>query len=68
MDYKQKLNELLLVTAQQAASDLHLAVGRKPTLRIDGKLLPLEKESILTPEIVQELVFALLTPEQKKIF
>jgi len=68
MDYKQKLNELLLVTAQQGASDLHLAVGRKPTLRIDGNLLPLQKESILTPDIVQELVFALLTPEQKEKF
>ena len=67
-DYKQKLNELLLVAAQQAASDLHLAVGRKPTLRIDGKLLPLQKEAISTPEIVQELVFALLTPEQKEQF
>lgn len=68
MDYKQKLNELLMVAAQQGASDLHLAVGRKPTLRIDGNLLPLQKESITTPEIVQGLVFALLTPEQKEIF
>ena len=68
MDYKQKLNELLLVTAQQGASDLHLAVGRKPTLRIDGNLLPLQKESILTPDIVQELVLSLLTPDQKDKF
>ncbi len=65
-EYKQKLNELLLVTAQQNASDLHLAVGRRPTIRIDGKLVPLQKEDILSPEVVQGLIFELLTPEQKE--
>ena len=67
-DYKSKLNELLLVAAQQNASDLHLGVGRYPTLRIDGKLIPLGQESVLTPEAAQNLVFGLLTPEQKEIF
>lgn len=68
MDYKLKLNELLLVTARQNASDLHIAVGRKPTLRVDGYLLPLEKEEVMTPEVAQGLVMAMLTEEQKKIF
>jgi len=68
MDYKLKLNELLLTTARQGASDLHLAVGRKPTLRIDGYLIPLEKEAILTPEMAQGLVLSLLDEGQKKKF
>lgn len=68
MDYTQKLKELLFTTARQDASDLHLAVGRRPTLRIDGVLIPLQKEPILTPEIAENLIFALLTPEQKEIF
>lgn len=68
MDYKIKLNELLLTTAQQNASDLHLAVGRKPTIRIDGSLLALTKEAILTSESAQELIFNLMTPEQKNRF
>jgi len=66
MDYKQKLNDLLLVTAQQNASDLHLAAGRHPTLRIDGILIPLQKEPLLTSEMSEGLVFAMLTPEQKE--
>uniref|UniRef100_A0A7C6EDX3 PilT/PilU family type 4a pilus ATPase n=1 Tax=candidate division WOR-3 bacterium TaxID=2052148 RepID=A0A7C6EDX3_UNCW3 len=33
------------------ASDLHLTVGRPPTLRIDGKLYPIEKTQVLTPEV-----------------
>ena len=67
-DYKQKLDELLLTTAKQNASDLHLAVGRRPTLRIDGALVPLQKETILTPESAEGLISAFLTPEQKEEF
>jgi len=64
-DYKQKLNELLLAAAKQNASDLHIGVGRYPTLRIDDVLVPLQKESLLTPETAEGLITALLTPEQK---
>jgi len=67
-DYKQKLNDLLLTTARQNASDLHLAVGRHPILRIDGVLIPLQKESLLTPEMTENLIFNLLAPEQKEKF
>lgn len=68
MDYPSKLNEFLLMTARQNASDLHIAVGRKPTLRVDSVLVPLEKEPILTREDAEGLVGALLTPEQKERF
>lgn len=67
-DLKQKLNNLLLMAAQQNASDLHIAVGRRPTLRIDGALLPLSKEPILTSEMTEGLVLSLLTEEQKAKF
>jgi len=68
MDYSQKLNELLLTTARQGASDLHIAVGKRPTLRIDGVLIGLQKENVLTPEDAQGLVTAMLKPEQKEKF
>ncbi len=67
-EYLQKLNELLLTAARQNASDLHIAVGRRPTLRIDGILVPLAKEPILTKEEAEGLVFAMLTEEQKTKF
>jgi twitching motility protein PilT len=47
---------------------LHLAVGRRPTLRIDGVLVPLEKEPMITPETVEEMISVLLSPEQKANF
>jgi len=68
MDYKQKLGDLLLATARQGASDLHIAVGRKPTLRIDGYLIPLEKEAVLTPEVAEGMAMSMLTEEQKATF
>ncbi len=68
MDYKQKLDELLLITARQNASDLHIAVGKKPTIRVDSVLVPITKESILTKADAEGLVLSLLTEEQKKEF
>ncbi|MFH1161901.1 MAG: PilT/PilU family type 4a pilus ATPase [Candidatus Jorgensenbacteria bacterium] len=68
MDYAQKLNELLLTTARENASDLHIAVGRRPTIRIDSVLIPLAKEPILTKEDAEGLVGALLSVEQKDRF
>lgn len=65
-DFKAKLNDLLTTTAKQAASDLHIAVGRRPTLRIDGVLVPLQKEPISTPDIVEGIMGALMTDEQKQ--
>ena len=66
MDYVQKLNELLMSAAKQSASDLHIAVGRRPTLRIDGVLVPIQKEPLLTPEATEGLVMVLLTDDQKE--
>lgn len=65
-EYKQKLNDLLLTTAKQSASDLHIAVGRRPSVRIDGLLVPLQKEPVVTPEIADLLIEQLLTPAQKE--
>jgi len=67
-NYADKLKDLLVTTARQNASDIHLAVGRHPTLRVDGALMPLQKEPITTPEVAEGLVFGLLTPEQKELF
>lgn len=65
MDYSSKLKELLTVTAKESASDLHIAVGRRPTLRVDGVLVALQKENILTPQDAEGIIFAMLTEEQK---
>ncbi len=61
---EQQLKKLLEVVIQQGASDLHLSVARHPTLRIDGKLVPLSSENILTRKDVFDLCSALINEDQ----
>ncbi len=65
-DYKTKLADLLTETAKQGASDLHLEVGRHPTLRIDGVLVPLQNEAIVTPDMMEGLVGELVGSDEQK--
>mgnify|MGYP001596940597 CR=1 FL=1 len=68
MDPKQYLEELLLLTAQQGATDLHISPGHYPVIRVDGRLVMLTNYSILDTETTQGLVFALLGEERKNRF
>ncbi len=63
-----KMEELFEVTRQMNASDLHLVVGYPPTVRIDSRLNKLTEFEVLTPAKIEELVWQILTPEQKDIF
>lgn len=63
---EQRLKSLLRMVAQQNGSDLHLVVGRYPTMRLDGKLYPMSQESVLTPEDTQTLSDAMLNEGKKK--
>jgi twitching motility protein PilT len=63
---EQELKRLLGLVAQQGASDLHLVVGRHPTVRIDGKLHPITQEKILTPADTKALSDVLLTEDKKQ--
>ena len=65
---KQNFEELLGLVVKEGASDLHIAVGRYPILRIDGSLVPLLKQELLTPDTARDFVFNLLTEEQKGVF
>ncbi len=67
-DFRTKLQELMLTVAKQSASDLHIGVGKKPTLRVDGILVPIEREPIVTPEMADGLVSAMLTDAQRDEF
>jgi len=54
------------LVGQQGASDIHLVVGRYPTLRIDGKLHALTQEKMLTPADTKAMSDVLLTDEKKE--
>ncbi|MDZ4221596.1 MAG: PilT/PilU family type 4a pilus ATPase [Patescibacteria group bacterium] len=62
------LDELLTIAAQQKASDLHLVADMPPILRIDGTLAPIKGRGGLSQELLQELLFGILTEPQKEKF
>lgn len=65
MDYE--ITDLLKETVAKGASDLHISVGRPPTLRIDDVLQPVsEKASVLTEKQAEELTRGLLTEQRKE--
>lgn len=62
------ITQLLDLTVQRDASDLHLAVGFPPMIRVHGELFPIPGEETLTPEQMSSLILPLLNPVQKSAF
>lgn len=58
------IKELLQLTADRKASDLHIIAGIPPTLRIDGILSSIPNEGVLTPEIINTHLKEALSSEQ----
>ena len=55
----------LQVLWDRKGSDLLLATGSRPRVRVDGKLSELENTSVLTGDQIDEIVRAMLSPEQE---
>ncbi|MBI2024790.1 MAG: PilT/PilU family type 4a pilus ATPase [Candidatus Harrisonbacteria bacterium] len=68
MDYKDYLARLMVKASQPNVSDFHFNVGLKPHVREDGFLQPIPEEPVVTPEIAENFVAALLTPDQQARF
>lgn len=60
--------KLFAYAIDKNASDLHLLVGYKPVLRISGDLYDLEKEPIVSKEMIENFVSSIVTDEQLKRF
>ena len=66
-EHGPELNKLLKAAIKMRASDFHLKVGQPPKLRLFGELKKTTGE-IMTAERIEELVFGILSPAQKKAF
>ena len=67
-DTSKQFEDLIALVAKEKASDLHLSVGRQPTLRISGDLVSLVKHPVLTAQDIENVVFSMLGPEEKEKF
>ena len=63
MLFKQMMQEML----NRKASDMHLRVGLRPTVRVDGRLVYID-DQILMPEDIEKILTQILSPEQKDRF
>lgn len=68
MDFKQYLEQLLLATAENGASDLHISPGHYPSIRVDGRLLQIAGAQILDSETITGLVLELVGSERQDRF
>jgi len=62
------IDDLLREVVENQGSDLHLTAGIKPTMRVWGKLQPMEQYEVLTPEDTFQLGYSMLNTFQKQKF
>jgi twitching motility protein PilT len=58
--------DVLMEMIGRRASDLHIAAGAHPTVRVRGHLARLEDFPVLTPEDTREIVYSILSGEQRR--
>ncbi len=58
--------DLLLEVLDRRASDLHLTAGARPTVRVRGRLVALEHLPVLSPQDTREVVYGILTNDQRQ--
>ena len=61
------IQKLLDLTVKNKASDLHLLAGIPPSLRVDGVLKPAVNYDVLQPADIEQMIFSIITPEQKEL-
>lgn len=63
-----KLSKLFRTAVQYKSSDLFIATGAKPVLRINGDLIIIQEHPVLTKKMAEEYLLEILNPDQKKTF
>jgi twitching motility protein PilT len=58
--------DLLLEVIERNASDLHLTAGAHPTVRVRGHLTPLEEYPVMSTEATREIVYSILSNDQRQ--
>ncbi|HEY1538922.1 MAG TPA: type IV pilus twitching motility protein PilT [Solirubrobacteraceae bacterium] len=58
--------DLLLEVIERNASDLHLTAGAHPTVRVRGRLTQLEDYPVMTTEMTREIVYSILSNDQRQ--
>lgn len=68
MDYKSFIDEVIGILIKEDGSDLHLGALRKPAIRVNGTLIFLENQKILTQDDISNILPVLLKEDKIKKF
>lgn len=60
--------ELLALSVNKRASDLHILPGVKPLLRVDGSLSTVKDSDVIPPEESKRLIYSVMTERQQNMF
>ena len=60
--------DVLLEVIDRRASDLHITAGAPPTVRVRGRLVPMDGFPVLTPNDTREIVYSILSEGQRQKF
>ncbi len=60
------IDQVLLEVIERGASDLHITVGAPPIIRLNGQLFPLDYPKLM-PQDTKEMLYAILTQEQREV-
>ncbi len=61
-----RLIEIIHRAVQLNASDIHITVGTKPAIRVDGKIKLLEEFPVMVPDATQKLAYSVMTEKHRK--
>lgn len=53
---------------EKGASDIHITPGKPPLMRLNGEIVPIIENPVLTPEHTKTIIYALLSDAQKAKF
>jgi twitching motility protein PilT len=62
------LVDALTVMLERGASDLHITTGARPTIRLSGSLVGMDEFPVLTPPVIQRVMYAIITQAQREKF
>jgi len=62
-----EFDDLLKLMVEKGGSDLFITAGVAPSMKVNGKILPITK-SALTPQIIESLIHSVMTEKQRKEF
>lgn len=68
MQYASALKKYITVLTHESGSDLHLSAESRPTLRVDGSLVPMMNEPVLTGKDTEGFLAAITTQVQLELF